>query len=115
MAVPEMKESRGELVLTLIADAVSRRLQRRGMDKEQADEVGAECGEDVRTSLGGGVPVYIPNGKQSTGRIAERNAEIWKAFNGSNYEELARAYDLSVMMVRRIIAKVRREKQWRPA
>lgn len=54
----------------------------------------------------GGVNVYLPRGREE--QIAERDARIAEAFDGTNAVELARCYGLSESRVRQIIRRLRR-------
>ncbi|MCB1909945.1 MAG: hypothetical protein KDH15_21500 [Rhodocyclaceae bacterium] len=94
------------LVLSLIAkSAYDALLERARLDPQTAGEIALAISENVRTNLGGGVPVYIPKGHYWA--ASKRHREIWDKFNGHNYEALAREYDMTVQMVRRIIERLR--------
>ncbi len=94
------------LVLSLIAkSAYDALIERAGVPQETAGEIALAISENVRTNLGGGVPVYIPKGHYWA--ASKRHREIWDKFNGDNYEALAREYDITVQMVRRVIERLR--------
>lgn len=56
----------------------------------------------------GGIALYIPKFERVSG--AARDRLIVKEFNGGNYIELAKKYDLTEAWVRQIVAKDRWEK-----
>lgn len=94
------------LVLALIAQsAYDALIKRAKLEPQLAGEVALSISENVRINLGGGVPVYIPKGHYW--EASKRHREIWDKFTGDNYEALAREYNLSVVMVRRIIERLR--------
>lgn len=53
----------------------------------------------------GGRPIYIPNGKHL--RVALRDAEIHARAYGTNADELAKQFDLSVRRVQQIVNEQR--------
>lgn len=54
----------------------------------------------------GGSQLYIPTGVRA--EVSSRNGEIFAAFNGRNYQEIARRHGLTERQVRSIIATVAR-------
>lgn len=70
--------------------------------RELAETVGLEAYRKLVANYGG-MSLYIP--KRGIIPKEVRNKEIKKRFNGSNYRELARKYDLSEMTIRRVIKK----------
>ena len=73
-----------------------------GDQRELAEIVGIEAYRKLVENYGGS-SIYI--NKADTVTRSERNTEIWKNFNGSNYRELAKQYGLSEPSIRRIINK----------
>lgn len=63
---------------------------------EGALRISAECG---------GTNVYIPKVENSL--LAARGRAIVKAFNGSNYQDLARKFKVSDVYVRDVVKKAR--------
>lgn len=55
----------------------------------------------------GGLLLYFPKGDSLLRR--DRDLKIYKAFNGSNHDELAQKYDTSVQHIYRIIEWMRAE------
>lgn len=71
-----------------------------GEQKEFAEIVGLEIYKKIVCQYGGS-SIYI--NKADTLTRSERNAEIKRKFNGSNYRELAKEYGLSEPSVRKIV------------
>ncbi|STZ74810.1 Mor transcription activator family protein [Bergeriella denitrificans] len=49
----------------------------------------------------GGQLLYIP--KNHLGKLDERDAEIWRRFDGKNHAELAREFDLTMQQIYKIV------------
>lgn len=73
-----------------------------GDQRELAETVGLEAYRSLIENFGG-CQIYIP--KLETALKKFRNAEIRKKFNGENYCELAKKYNLSEIMIRKITKK----------
>ena len=74
--------------------------------RELAELVGLEAYKKLVERYAGS-PVYIQ--KADSVMKAIRDQEICAKFDGSNYRELALAYDLAISTVREIVASRRRE------
>lgn len=72
-----------------------------GDQRELAETVGLEAYRKLVTSYGG-MHIYIC--KSETILRELRNAEICDCFNGFNYRELAKKYNLSEKTVREIVS-----------
>lgn len=72
-----------------------------GDQRELAETVGLESYKNLIENYGG-CQLYVPKLETTLKKI--RNAEIRKEFNGVNYCELAQKYNLSEMMIRRVIS-----------
>lgn len=55
----------------------------------------------------GGVTFYMVKG--TSHKQSQRDKAVWERFNGQNYEDLAREFQISVMRVRQIVEKMRAE------
>lgn len=55
----------------------------------------------------GGVTFYMVKG--TSHKYSQRDKAVWERFNGQNYEDLAREFQISVMRVRQIVEKMRAE------
>lgn len=55
----------------------------------------------------GGVTFYMVKG--TSHKASRRDNAVWQRFDGSNYDDLAREFQISVMRVRQIIEKKRAE------
>ena len=100
------------LVLSLIAkSAYDALLERARLDPQTAGEIALAISENVRTNLGGGVPVYIPKGHYWA--ASKRHREIWDKFKGDNYQALAKEYNLTEMRIRQIVERCRAADQKR--
>lgn len=60
-----------------------------------------------------GVSIYIP--KPDSFMVVERNESIRNEFNGYNFKELARKYNLTEVWVRSIVSDKAKELKSRPA
>ena len=75
---------------------------RSGQQKEIAEIIGIEAYRKLVEHYGGS-SIYI--NKSDTIARPDRNDEIRRKFNGSNYRELAKEYGLSETGIRKIINK----------
>lgn len=78
------------------------------LDAATADALALDLVEAIRQRYSGEM-VYIPKGDAFA--LHQRNARIWRAFNGRNYGALAREYGLAVGTVYEIIAAERAKRQ----
>lgn len=92
-------------------DKLTRSDQLRGEQKELADLIGLEAYKILVKNYAGSF-IYI----QKIDSVLKdlRDAEIRDKFNGSNYGELARKYDLAEATVRDIVAEKRRQLREEP-
>lgn len=74
--------------------------QLNGEQRELAEVIGLEAYKKLVERYGGS-HVYI--NKADTITRKKRNSEIKEKFNGSNYRELAREYNLSEVTIRTIV------------
>ena len=72
-----------------------------GEQRELAEIIGLEPYKKLIEAFGG-CQLYIP--KLETALKKARNKEIRENFNGFNYCELAKKYNLSEMMIRKIVS-----------
>ncbi len=73
-----------------------------GDQRELAETVGLEAYRKLVANYGGS-HIYV--NKADTITRENRNSEIREKFNGSNYRELARIYNLSEITIRNIVDK----------
>ena len=100
-----MKKPKYPELITNLAEILADLLREKGHDQVAANEIAFQAAESVRREFGGQL-LYIPKGTAfDTG---ERDAEIYRKFDGQNTKELAHEYDLSEQTVYRILARVRR-------
>lgn len=69
-----------------------------------AADLARELAEAVRLEWGGGM-IYIPQGARFERQ--QRDATIWREFNGRNHAELARRHGLTLSCVYDILARSR--------
>lgn len=86
-----------------LADKIAAAVAKRGLDPEAAAQVGVEVADQMRADWGGQA-IYFAKGLAID--ISRRDLEIWERFNGTNHDELARAYNLSVIHVYRRIKTI---------
>lgn len=82
-----------------------------GEQLQLATIVGIEAYRELVRQFGG-THIYVP--EHNSFRAMRRNEKIRKDFDGYNFRELARKYDLSESMIRRIVRDVIREIRHRP-
>lgn len=97
-------------LLSDLSEQVRDRLLALPLPADQAARVGRDVAEHIRKHWGG-QQIYIPRGDAFT--LEERDLEIYRKFNGSNYPELTREYDLSEPHIRRVVNEVRRRERER--
>ncbi len=79
-----------------------------GIDEDLADEFGYYLAQEMAQQWRG-ANAYIPLNIEF--KNSQRDYEIFKKFNGSNHNDLAREFGISKVWVYKIIKKVRKEKQ----
>lgn len=82
---------------------ITAELKRRGITKDDAEKIAVGVTQKLRW-LYGGHNVYFQ--KNRIQNINQRDAEIYAAFKGNNYADLAFQYGLTEMRIRQIIEKV---------
>lgn len=105
----EHAEKRGIRFLLNIARINTEALVDRGIDQEQAREIGLLVAEAVRVEHGG-EPIYVPKGLVLV--ISARDREIWSKYskyNGPDILTLAKEHDLTERQVYSIVARCREE------
>lgn len=73
-----------------------------------AADLARELAEDVRLKWGGGL-IYIPQGARFERQ--QRDAAIWREFNGRNHADLARRHGLTLSCVYDVLARERARRQ----
>lgn len=91
-------------LLAFIADCTAHTLRECiHIDADAAGHVGHEVALQVAEKMAKQL-VYIPSAENFLKH--GRDEEIWDAFNGTNHNELARRYGISVQWIYRIIKKM---------
>ncbi len=80
--------------------------------REIAELIGLEAYLKLVVTYGGMRPLYIPKFTEIKREI--RNRELCKKFDGYNFQELAREYELTEVMVREIVRDITKEIRSRP-
>lgn len=94
-------------ILADLANLIQARLSDQ-LPEERAADLARELAEDVRLKWGGGL-IYIPQGARYERH--QRDADIWRGFNGRNHAELARRHNLTLSCVYDILARERLRRQ----
>lgn len=94
-------------ILAELAGLLQARLARH-LDAATADALALELAAAIQHRYAGET-IYIPKGEGPARR--QRNARIWRAFNGRNHAELAHAHGLAVGTVYEILAAERAKRQ----
>lgn len=95
-----IKRIQGDDVLEGLALAIVRELEKERIDKATATLIAVSITQHMRIYLGGQT-VYFPKAAEKIRSL--RDNEIFKAFDGTNYQALALQYKLSEMRIRQII------------
>ena len=102
-------------ILADLATLIHQRL-RDQLPPDVAADLARDLAEDIRLKWGGGL-IYIPQGARYDRH--QRDAAIWREFNGRNHADLARRHRLTVACVYDILARERDRRQgaliFRPA
>lgn len=98
----ELKSRGPELLIDLI-DKTAAVLLDAGLDKENAMKCAHAIGNHMRKEWGGQM-LYFPKGLAAD--ISARDLEMYKRFDGTNHEVLAKEYDLSVQWVYKVIKTI---------
>lgn len=91
--------------LSEMRDFIARELKARSVEAQAAEEISEHLTITFRQNYGG-VPIYI---HKKSNDYAERNAEIYSKFNGSNALQLCREYDLCYQHICKIIKEQRKK------
>ena len=102
----EFAEKRGVQMLLDIANVLTDALTEEKVDPEKARQLGLLAAEKLRDTYGG-AQLYIARGTALT--LCRRDLEMYEKFNGINYADLARQFDLSERRVRQVINRVLKE------
>lgn len=92
--------------LSEMRDFIARELKARSVESQAAEEISEHLTITFRKNYGG-VPIYI---HKKSNDYAERNAEIYRKFNGRNTLQLCREYDLCYQHICKIIKEQRDKK-----
>lgn len=76
------------------------------MTPESAEQVAHHLAVALQSHWGGSM-LYVP--KTDHLRAHKRDLQIWNDFTGDNHNELGRKYDLSVITIYQILARVREQ------
>ncbi|HBG06300.1 MAG: hypothetical protein A2075_12080 [Geobacteraceae bacterium GWC2_58_44] len=74
-----------------------------GMPRAEANSIAFCVVGTIRKKWGGCEGIYIPNSDQ----LEERDWKMWEMFNGSNYDEVGQAFELTGRQVRNRIRIIR--------
>ena len=107
MTSPVMDTMRAELLADLVKHTTGV-LHDLGIDPEVAQQAANSLADHMASHWGGQV---ISWPKDSAYRLAGRELEILAKFNGTNYADLARQYDMHVRSVRRLINRANRRRR----
>jgi Mor family transcriptional regulator len=93
-------------ILADLADQIGMKLVGAGLDEVRAADIGFDIAEHVRKHWGKH-PFYLPAGVAY--ELSLRDREIYERYDGHNHDELAKAYDRTVVRIYQIIKRVRTE------
>lgn len=72
---------------------------------ESAEQIAHHIAHSMISHWGGSM-LYIPKNNPAT--LHKRDLQIWRDFTGNNHHELAQKYNLSMVTIYQILAKVRK-------
>lgn len=92
-------------ILAEIAEIIRLRLRQEScLEDDKACQIALDAAEHVRQQFGGQASIYIPIGLSYD--CAQRDLEIYSAWTGHNFSEVAKKFKLSEMRVRQIVRYV---------
>lgn len=94
----------GDDVLEMAGLEIAAELRARGVATDDAMNIAVGVTQKLRWFFGGG-NVYFT--KDHHRKLSQRDTDIFDAFDGGNFAELAFKYGLSEMRIRQIIGKIR--------
>lgn len=80
------------------------------LDSVAAENVGQAIANRMMRNWGG-QSIYFPKG--ISGKVSERDYQIYSECDGRNYAELAKKYNLTLQWIYKIVKRVHAEKQQR--
>ncbi|MBF0802913.1 MULTISPECIES: Mor transcription activator family protein [unclassified Neisseria] len=89
-----------ELIADMEAQIASCLVSLANIDKQAARVTAKQVSGHLSRHWGGQL-LYFP--KNHFGRLSERDAEIWRKFNGKNHAALAQEYDLTMQQIYKIV------------
>ncbi|MEH8031548.1 Mor transcription activator family protein [Gallibacterium anatis] len=95
-----------EILLDLAEHAREILVKKHRFENDKAKQIGIELAQCIAENWGGEV-IYIP--KALLIALSERDLAIWQEFNGNNYRDLARKYNVSMQWVYQIVKRVQKE------
>lgn len=95
-----------ELLEDLADQVCSLMTQKLKLNKAQAKEIGQDVADHI-ASHWGGQSLYIPQGLSS--KLSKRDLEIYAKFNGTNHNQLAKEYHVSVVWIYALVKRVHQE------
>ena len=99
----------GDLLADLAAQVAAVLVEMLGLAGDVAEHAGNEAADHIATHWRG-QHIYVP--KEVSKKALSRHLQIYAEFNGRNYSELARKYDISLTWMYKII-KMTREAEMR--
>lgn len=93
--------------LSEMREFLARELKAHSVEPKAADNISENIAITFRQSYGG-IPIYI---QKKSNDYSERNAEIYRKFNGRNALQLCQDYDLCYQHICKIIKKQRDSKR----
>ena len=99
----EFKSRGPELLIDLIDKTAAVLQETVGLEHDSAHKCAEAVANRMRMEWGG-QQVYFPKGLAAD--ITKRDLELYQEFDGTNHEQLARKYDLSVQWVYKIVKNV---------
>jgi Mor family transcriptional regulator len=97
---PEQLADIGNIIATCIAE--------HGIARDRVGPVAFEIVERIRHECGG-TALYLARGKQY--ELTQREEQIWREFNGTNYYQLAKKYERTENQIRNIVKRARARDQ----
>jgi len=106
MIGPELNQD--DDILTDLQQIAVKAACEHGLSADDAEAIACRISQDVRASWGG-QQIYIK--KVDLAELSARNLEIFREFNGSNHQQLAKKHGLAVPVIYRIIKIVQRQER----
>lgn len=87
-----------------IGNIIAEGIAQTGVEGDRIASLTFKITENIRSQCGGAA-FYLSRGRRY--ELSQREEKIWREFDGTNYYQLAKQYDLSEMQIRNIVKRAK--------